>query len=228
MAFVGSNPQVLARTGGAAKRYHRVALVDAHGEPVTPSSLAVGQSYVFNYPYRTTPCFLLDLGKPALPNGSLKTEAGKRYQWPGGVGPDRSIVSFAAICAHKMTHPAKSVSFINYRHAPTTYLDKDERAKQREQVIYCCSEKSVYDPAKGATVLGGPAKQPLAAILLEHDDDGMLYAAGTFGGEMYEKFFATFGFRLQLEFETTDIQSPVTNTAEVVSIEAYSKTLMMC
>lgn len=196
---------------------------------MTPESLAVGQSYVFNYPYRATPCFLLNLGKPALANGSLETEAGERYRWPGGVGPGRSIVSFAAICAHKMSHPAKSVSFINYRHAATSYVDKEKHLSQRDQIIYCCSEKSVYDPAKGAEVLGGPAKQPLAAILLEHDrSNDTLYAEGTFGGEMYAKFFETFGFRLMLEFGTADIQSEVTDTAQVVTIEEYSKTRIMC
>jgi len=36
-------------------------------------------------------------------------------------------------------------------------------------VIHCCSEHSQYDPAEGARVVAGPAPQPLAAILLDHD-----------------------------------------------------------
>ena len=43
-------------------------------------------------------------------------------------------------------------------------------------VIHCCADHSVYDPAEGARVVSGPAPQPLAAILLEHDaaDDGVV------------------------------------------------------
>ena len=49
-------------------------------------------------------------------------------------------------------------------------------------------------------MIGGPAPQPLATILLEHDTkQDELHAVGTFGGEMFEQFFRKFGFRLQLE-----------------------------
>ena len=71
------------------------------------------------------------------------------------------------------------------------------------RVIFCCSEKSVYDPAGGARVLGGPARQPLATILLQSDpESGALSALGTVGGEMYDAFFEKFAFRLALEHET--------------------------
>jgi hypothetical protein len=128
-----------------------------------------------------------------------------------------------------MTHPAKSVSFINYRHETVSFRNAKEQTAQRSGVIYCCSEKSVYDPADGARVLGGPAPQPLAAIALEHDDSsGDIYAIGTSGGEMYQKFFDTFAFRLALEFETSDIRKPTRNVARVVGIVEYSRTQMMC
>src|SRR6267154_79415 len=48
--------------------------------------------------------------------------------------------------------------------------------------------------------LTGPAPQPLAAILLEHDaasDD--LYAVGTLGGELFNEFFSKYEFRLALD-----------------------------
>ena len=128
-----------------------------------------------------------------------------------------------------MTHPAKAVSFINYRHETVSFEDASEQPAQRSQVIYCCSEKSVYDPADGARVLGGPAPQPLATIALEHDEgNGEIYAIGTSGGELYQKFFDTFAFRLALEYETSDIRKPVRNVAAVVSITEYSRTQMMC
>ena len=228
-AAVGANPDLIAQTGGEFKSYERVLLVDSAGAPVKAGSLKVGESYVFNYPYATTPCFLLNLGKPTARYASLTTDAGTRYVWQGGCGPERSIVAFCAICAHKLSHPAKSVSFINYRHESVSFRDASKKTAQRSQVIYCCSEKSVYDPADGARVLGGPAPQPLAAIALEHDaDSGNIHAVGTSGGEMYQKFFDTFSFRLALEFETSDIRKPAKNVTEVLSISEYSQTRMMC
>jgi arsenite oxidase small subunit len=228
-AAVGANPNLMAQSDVRIKRYERVRLVDSKGTPITSDTLKVGESYVFNYPYATTPCFLLNLGKPTVRDASLTTDAGTRYLWEGGCGPDRSVVAFCAICAHKMSHPARSVSFINYRHETVDFKDAGEHSAQRSQVIYCCSEKSVYDPADGARVLGGPAPQPLTAIALEHDEsDENIYAIGTSGGEMYEKFFDTFGFRLALEYETSDIRKPARHDAEVVSITEYSRSLMMC
>jgi arsenite oxidase small subunit len=228
-AAVGANPEVLAQAGGQVKRYERVLLVDAHGEPIKADRLSVGESYIFNYPYATTPCFLLNLGRPTARNSDLTTESGASYVWQGGCGPQRSVVAFCAICAHKMSHPAKSVSFINYRHEKVSFRDSDSQTTERSQVIYCCSEKSVYDPTDGARVLGGPAPQPLAAIALEHEEtSGHIHAVGTTGGEMYQKFFDTFAFRLALEYETSDVRKPTARVATVVPIADYSRTQMMC
>ena len=227
---MGSLPATLsAAARSPLKHYHRVQLSDTDGRALKATDLTVGESYVFNYPFVTTPAFLLDLGRPVEHNEPLYTEDGARYTWPGGVGPNRSLVAFSAICAHKMTHPAKSVSFINYRHNAVSFRDRQKTLVKRDGVIYCCSEKSVYDPAQGARVLGGPAKQPLCTILIEHDatTDG-LYALGSFGGEMFEKFFATFSVRLQLEWGITDVAAPTTERAAVVPIDRYSRTQMAC
>lgn len=229
VASVSASPSLLAKENDTVHHYNRVQLADMAGEPFYAASMRIGETYVFNYPYVTTPCFIINLGKPALENGPLHTEAGREYRWQGGVGPDRSIVSFCAICAHKMSHPAKSVSFINYRHEKVSFKNKDKKTVEQSQVIYCCSERSVYDPAKGATVLGGPAPQPLAAIHLEYDEkDDTLYAGGTYGGEMYRKFFDTFAFRLALEYGTSNIQARTTRKTAVRTIEEYSRTQMLC
>ncbi len=228
-AAVGTNPEVLAEAIGPVKRYERVLLVDPEGAPITVDDVRVGESYIFNYPYATTPCFLLNLGKPTAPTTSLTTESGASYLWEGGCGPDRSIVAFCAICAHKMSHPAKSVSFINYRHETVSFKNAHKQIDARSQVIYCCSEKSVYDPAEGARVLGGPAPQPLAAIALEVDEaSGHIHAVGTTGGEMYQKFFEIFAFRLALEHGTSDVRKPARRVARVVPMAEYSRTQMMC
>ena len=39
---------------------------------------------------------------------------------PGGIGRDKSVVSFSAICAHKLSHPSRNISFINYRPVVST------------------------------------------------------------------------------------------------------------
>ena len=225
----GANPALLAATGATARLYDRTALVDDDGAPITAQGLDVGRTYVFHYPYATTPCFLLDLGRPMRTAAALSTEDGEPYVWPGGAGEERSIVAFAAICAHRMTHPARDVSFINYRHGKVRYLDSGDRPRERNGVIFCCSEKSVYDPSDGARVLGGPAKQPLATILLQSEPEtGALYALGTLGGEMYDAYFEKFAFRLALEHETSDIQRRTGAASVVMDIETYSRTIMQC
>ena len=228
LGMIGVNPELLAQPDARLHRYQRVRLVDANGSPITAKTLTIGENFVFSYPFATTPCFLLNLGRPTNAT-DLKTEDGQPYRWPGGVGPDRSVVAFSAICAHKMSHPAKSISFINYRHEAVSFRDSAEQTAQRAQVIYCCSEKSVYDPAQGARVLGGPAKQPLAAIVLEENkNDGALYAIGTYGGEMFERFFREFGFRLALEHNTRDVRTTVSNSTTVVRLSDYSAKQMRC
>jgi Rieske Fe-S protein len=228
LALVGVNPGLLAQTGGVLKRYHRVPLLDVHGRPLKPTDVKVGEEYIFYYPYVATPCFLLNLGTPTATQAELRTEDGKRYSWNGGAGPERSIVAFSAICAHRMSHPARDVSFINYRHAPTTFKRDDGVQAKQARVIYCCSENSVYDPAQGGRVLGGPAKQPLAAIQLEQDGDGRLYAVGTVGGELFERFFREFSSRLALELRTSDLRQLVAEKASVMPLAEYCRNQVLC
>lgn len=227
IALVGASPSLLAQTGALLHRYRRTPLVDERQRPITSTALEVGQSYLFHYPYISTPCFLVDLGRAA--NGTwLQTEDGRRYRWEGGVGPKRSVVAFSAICAHKLTHPARQVSFINYRHTAATFQDSNAKTAERAQVIYCCSEKSVYDATEGARVLGGPATQPLAAVLLEQDERGALYATGTTGGELFDRFFERFSSRLALEFRTNDVRRLVDGTATVTRVEDYCRNQVLC
>lgn len=176
-----------------ARLHRRTRLVDEQGTPFRLKSLKTGVNYVFDYPFAATPCFLLRLAAPAKGGVDLKTEAGGAYRWDGGVGPKRDVVSYSAICAHKLTYPTRQVSFIGYRDTPSA-------ASSTGKVITCCSDRSVYDPSAGARVVTGPAPQPLATILLEHDAKrDEVFAIGTLGGEMFEQFFQRFGFRLDLE-----------------------------
>ena len=201
--------------------YRRAKLVDDKGVPLKLATLKAGQNYVFDYPYASTPCFLINLGKQTPGGTELKTEAGQPYRWVGGVGPQKSVVAYSAICAHKLTYPTKQVSFIGYREAPSPVAPQGK-------VITCCSDRSVYDPAAGAKVVSGPAPQPLAAILLEHDaKTDELFAVGTFGGEMFNEFFKRFGFRLELEAGPR-AKSEVEGTTVVKPMERYSTQWAQC
>lgn len=98
--------------------YSRTLLVDEHGQALQATNLAAGRNYIFHYPFEATPRFLLNLGKPTVQNVALKTEDGGSYEWPGGVGPNRAIVGYSAICAHRMIYPTRQISFISYRDQP--------------------------------------------------------------------------------------------------------------
>lgn len=203
--------------------YSRAQLIDDRGQPLRAAELVAGRNYIFHYPFASTPCFLLNLGKPTVRDVQLKTEDGSNYLWPGGIGPNRAIVGFSAICAHRMSYPTPQISFISYRDKSTA------SAAMRPNVIHCCSEHSEYDPSSGARVVGGPAPQPLSAILLEYDaGNGRLFAVGTLGGEMYDAFFDKFGFKLALEHGAGSVRQQVSGTAVVKDLQQYCKQQVRC
>ncbi|HVL57760.1 MAG TPA: (2Fe-2S)-binding protein, partial [Burkholderiaceae bacterium] len=161
------------------------------------------------------------LGQPTRSDVELATADGARYAWRGGVGAGRSVVAFSAICAHQLAYPTRDISFISYR-------DAAGPVDRRARVIHCCAEHSQYDPADGGRVLGGPATQPLAAILLEHDPaTDELTAIGTQGGEMFDAFFAKYEFRLAMEHGGRARQ-PSEPTEVVVPLEQYCRQQVRC
>ena len=214
-------PRAADATGLTARLYRRARLVNEVRQPLKASELRAGVNYVFEYPFSATPCFLLRLRGPAAGGIELATEVGERYRWEGGIGADRAIVAYSAICAHKMTYPTKQVTFIGYRDEPSPVGGKGK-------VITCCSDRSVYDPSAGARVVSGPAPQPLATILLEHDPKtDEMYAVGTFGGEMFADFFRKYDFRLQLEMGARAHEA-VEGMAVVRELRNYSTQWAKC
>jgi Rieske Fe-S protein len=187
------------------------------------AELVASRNYIFHYPFEGTPCFLLNLGKPTVRDVQLKTEDGSTYLWSGGVGPNRAVVGFSAICAHRMSYPTPQISFISYREKSTA------SAVMRPNVIHCCSEHSEYDPSSGAKVVGGPAPQPLSAVLLEYDakTDG-LQAVGMLGGEMFDAFFSKFEFRLALEHGGNAARRQVAGRAVVKDLQQFCKQQVRC
>lgn len=208
--------------GSSVHTYRRVRLLDDRGQVLGPRDIATGEAYVFHYPFASTPCFLLNLGRTVPGQGGLKTESGERYDWPGGVGPAHSIVAYSAICAHKMAHPTRVISYIGFRQA---------RGGEDPEtgVISCCAENSRYDPFAGAAVVSGPAPQPLAAILLEHDAaTDELFAVGTLGAEMFQRFFSEFEARLSLEYPGRDVRTPLADDVQVKRLEDFSASVVSC
>ena len=202
------------------RRYSRARLVDTVGAPLLAKTVPVNQNLIFHYPFAATPCFLLNLGRRATSPVQLKTAGNEIYEWQGGVGPGRSVVAYSAICAHKLSYPTRDISFISFR--------EEKSARNRfGSVIHCCSEHSQYDPAQGGRVVAGPAPQPLAAILLEHDPaTDEIHAVGTLGGEMFNDFFEKYAFKLALEHPAPKI--PVSGSCVVQPLDNYCRKQVKC
>ena len=209
-----------ASAGQPFKAYSRTLLVDAYGDPIKARRLVVNRNYLFNYPYAGTPCFLLSLERTAA-RAELVAEGGRRYGWDGGVGPGGTIVAYSAICAHKLAYPAREISFIRFQ--------EQESPTARGGVIHCCAEHSVYDPAAGARVVGGPAPQPLAAIVLDYDArSDELFAVGTVGAEQFDAFFAKYEFKLGMEHGAGRAQRPVGNSTACMEMAQVCRQTVQC
>lgn len=221
VSATAAGAHALAAADATARFYARAKLVDEGGNPLRAAAIPARRNLLFNYPYASTPCFLLNLGKPAAASAKLRTEDGRAYEWQGGIGAARSIVAYSAICAHQLTYPTRDITFISFR------AEKSERNRYGD-VIHCCSEHSQYDPAQGGRVLAGPARQPLAAILLEHDPQrDELVAVGTLGGEMFNRFFAKYEFRLAIE-HGSGARAPADGTCVVRPLEAVCRQQVQC
>jgi arsenite oxidase small subunit len=208
----------LPAMAGEPQRHPRSRLVNHLGDPFLARQLKVGEPHLFNYPFVASPVFLLAMERE-VGGVELAAETKERYASPAGVGPNKSIVAFSAICAHKLMYPTPQLSFIGVRKG----FDAEPA-----QVIHCCGDNSRYDPAQGARVIAGPAPQPLAAVLLEWDArTDQLHAVGTQGGEMFKAFFDKYSFKLETEYGAR-ARSASGATTVVQPASAYSKQWQSC
>jgi len=214
-AASGALPVAVA---GEVQRYPRSLLVDSHGSPWSARQLKKDEAFLFNYPYTVSPVFLIDFEHEVKP-AELVTEDKQRYAAPAGVGPNKSIVAFSAICAHKLMYPTTAISFIGLRSGGRG---------EPPHVIHCCGDNSRYDPAQGARVIDGPAPQPLAAVLLEWDAaSDQLHAVGTRGGERFDAFFEKYAVKLELE-SGSGLRKPSGATVVVQPAATYSRQWRSC
>jgi Rieske Fe-S protein len=152
--------------------YPRVQLLDADGAPLTVAKVEAEYNvttqsiYLFNYPLRNEPNFLLNL-YPAqgTPNGSNGAE-----QVPGGIGTHGSIVAYSGICQH-LGCPAPAIAFYPPGTCPQTPGGKSF-------YLHCSCHGSTYDAANAASNLTGPAVLPLPQVVLESDASGNIFATG--------------------------------------------------
>jgi arsenite oxidase small subunit len=209
---------VLPAVAGEPQLRGRSRLVNHLGDPFLAKQLKPGEPHLFNYPFVASPVFLLAMDS-AVQGTQLATEAKQPYSAPAGVGPNKAIVAFSAICAHKLMYPTPALSFIGVRKG---------FAGEPAHVIHCCGDNTRYDPAQGARVLAGPAPQPLAAVLLEWDArTDQLHAVGTQGGEMFKAFFDKYAFKLETEYGARAKAASGATTA-VQPASAYSKQWQSC
>ena len=201
-AFTGAAPAATT-AGKRDKRYASSILADEQGRAVRASSLKPLTNYLFQYPFVATPCLLLNLDRDV-----------------GGVGLRKSIVAFSAICSHKLAYPAKEVSFIRFQ--------ANASSRSEAQRIHCCADHSVYDPARGAAVVTGPAPLPLAAITLEYNPrDDTLVAVGTSGTDQFDPFFTKYEFKLNLEFQGKP-RSPVAGKTQLQELTQFCRNVAQC
>ena len=214
--FVGGGSEA-----ATPKRYQRVRLVDAQGNGIKAAALQEDENYLFFYPYMGTPCFLLNLGA-GHDRLRLASACDTPCGWPGGVGLERSIVAYAAICTHQVTRPSPRKSFINYNH-------KGDKSGEASGRITCCLHGSIFDPAQGGKVVGGPAPQPLTAIELDYDEetDG-LHAVGTHGGEVFKAYFKAYRKELRQEFGPALARQESSGEAVVMRLSDYTKRQFFC
>ena len=155
--------------------YPKVQLLDVDGSPLTVTkveseyNVETSQLYLFNYPLRNEPNFLLNLYPASgTPNGTNGAE-----NVPGGIGTHGSIVAFSGICQH-LGCPAPAIAY----YPPGTCPDTPSG---RTFYIHCSCHGSTYDPTNSASNLTGPAVLPLPQVTLESDSDGNIFAISVTG-----------------------------------------------
>ena len=214
--------RLYASDGTMYSAYEKVQLVDASGAPIKASALKKETNYVFNYPYLSTPTLLLDLDESTAKDITLKSEDGQEYVWKSGVGANKTIVAYSAICSHQLAHPTPNDSFLQY-----VQKDKKTMAYERGGVIVCSSHLSAFDAKKGAKRLSGPAAQPLASIVLEVAADDTIWAVGVLGPDKFHDYFNAFKPEFKMFYGgKRKAKKLVKISAPTVTLNEYTKEII--
>lgn len=219
--LLGDRVLTAGNTNSDGRKYRRALLTDESGKPLRVEDIMEGKGYIFFYPFRSTPCLLINTGVK-IPPGEALLKNGKRYSYGGGVGPNKSIIAFLAICTHQLSFPRKDYSAISYYPE-----DLKSQLVKRGQVIQCCAHLSAFDPLRGGIPISGPAKDPLPWIKLSVEEEG-IYAVDVVGRDLFEEFFDYFRADLRkLYGSTRKAKEPVVKTP-VVDLEKYTNEIIRC
>lgn len=171
--LVGGSLQYVQPPSVGLSSYPRVQLLDQDGSPMTVSkvvseyNVTTPEVLTFNYPLRNEPNFFLNLAPPSGGSGGATNV-------PGGIGPQKSIVAFSAICQH-LGCPAPAIAYYPPGTCPQTPGGKSF-------YFHCSCHGSTYDPANSAANLTGPAVLPLPQVTLEwQTSDDTIWAVGENG-----------------------------------------------
>ena len=205
------------------KPFNRVKLMDAQGNPLKAKQLSTEEAYVFHYPYKSTPCFLINLGAKPAPAMTMTADDGE-YAWQGGIGPKGALVAYAAICAHQLSYLTKEGSPISYT-GPTVSKLAESSGK-----IVCCEHDRVYDPAQGGKMIVATKQtQPLAAIVIEYDAaSDEIHALGVVGSLSYDEFFRSYKQELLAEYGPGVARQVVEESAVAILMSKYAKGIETC
>ncbi len=209
--------RLYAEDGSLFQTFEKVQLNDAEGNPLKASKLVKEENYVFMYPHAATPAILVDLPEPTGKDIKLKAEDGTEYIFKGGAGEKGTVVAFSAICAHQLTHPQKAMSMFQY--VPTT---GKTLAYEKPGVFVCSSHLAAYDPKQGGKVVGGPANQGLAQIVLEIDKEDNIWAVAVLGPDKFQEFFDAFKSEHKAEFGRRGAKKLVKTEAKVQTLKNFS------
>ena len=190
------------------------------------SSLPVGQAFLFHYPLVCTPALLINLGQSAPPLHAIRYRIGLNeegeHNWPGGTGPNQSIVAFSAICPHDLTYNTRQLALISYHHKKSGYYAPQDR------VITCCSHGTAYDAAKGGQPIMGPAKKPLGSVPLIYDKaEGSLAPAALQGYSVIPAFLRKHRKTLRRDFGKT-YKSKVKGKIILTPLDKFSAKTIKC
>jgi len=168
--LVGGSLQYIQPPTVGLTSYPVTALVDVDGSPLTVKSVEAEYNvdtpdlYLFNYPLRNEPNFLLNLA-PA--NGQAPSDSNPgAWNAYGGIGTHNSIVAFSAICQH-LGCPAPAISYYPPGTCSKTFATPISSAQPF--YIHCSCHGSTYDPANNANNLTGPAVLHLPQVTLVAD-----------------------------------------------------------
>lgn len=166
------------------KDFPTLKLLDPNGKPIKASSIPPNTPYlfVFDYPLSNEPNMLINLGESVPPTTVVVPQTKVTYEFPGGVGPNNSIVAYSGICQH-LGCRTPLISF--YPNLPSCQPALTIKGPLKG-VIHCLCHGSTYDPAKGGAVLTGPTVRPLPYVLLKYDPStDELYAVRMYGPVIY-------------------------------------------